>query len=374
MTTLPLWTQRVGKWIWHLIKTYLTVPWPYLRPLFRPWYLHEGSILTLITLLSLYLIIAYAPQSVRTKGPGLQTVIIKEGMGVWEIGCSLKEAGLIDQVSDFVLLAKLRGLDKRLQAQRYRFVPGMSLAAILDNLARGKSAYDRVTIPEGLTAAQIAGLLQREAALDSAKFMHLVTNKVFCASLGIRAKSLEGYLFPDTYYIYWHMKEEQVIRRLVARFQEVFTEGFRQRAKRMGFSQHEIITLASIIEREAQVAAERPIISAVFHNRFRLGRALQADPTVLYALGRYQGKLSKRDLKVKSPYNTYLHPGLPPGPICNPGLASIKAALYPADVDYLYFVARGDGTHIFTRSNREHIRAKISVKRREKRKKFQGTL
>lgn len=357
--------QTVKRVVFRAVKTKPMVWLSYPRTALRPWYLRDAILLSLSAIGFLCLFILYTPQPVRTGSLTPRRVIIRDGMGVREIGTHLKEEGLIDRASDFVFLAELRGLDKRLQAGRYELSPGMSLMAILDNLSRGKTAYYQVTIPEGLTATQMASLLQREASLDSAKFMRLVNDSKFCALLGIEAESLEGYLFPDTYNIYWHVKEKDLIRRLVFRFKEVFNEKFEKGAKAMGFSKHQVVTLASIIEKEAQVDEERPIISAVFHNRLRLGRPLQADPTVLYALGEDSRKLLKRDLRVKSPYNTYLHPGLPPGPICSPGQASIEAALYPADVDYLYFVAKGNGTHIFTRSHREHVQAKMSVHRRE---------
>ena len=180
----------------------------------------------------------------------------------------------------------------------------------------------------------------------------------FCKTLGVDAESLEGYLFPETYKFSLMMAEEQVIRRLVKQFQRVFDSQMRAQASRMGMTVHETVSMASIIEGEAQVGDERPIISAVYHNRLKKRMRLQADPTVQYAIVDGPRRLFYKDYRIDSPYNTYRHRGLPPGPIMSPGEASLRAALYPAEVNYLYFVARGDGSHIFSRTTREHEKAK----------------
>jgi len=180
--------------------------------------------------------------------------------------------------------------------------------------------------------------------------------------MGVNAPTLEGYLFPNTYNLYWGMKEEEIAKLMVDELFMIITPDLRARAKEIGLSLHQALTLASLIEKETGAAQERPLISAVFHRRLKMGMPLQCDPTVVYILSPLNRPLTKSDLKVKSPCNTYLHPGLPPGPICNPGLASIKAALWPAQTDYLYFIAQGDGSHIFSRTNREHINARRRVR------------
>ena len=210
---------------------------------------------------------------------------------------------------------------------------------------------------------QIAGVLQKAIEIDSARFVTLAQNPGFFGKLGVHAPSLEGYLFPDTYRFYWQTPEEKILETMVKRFHQVFADSLKQRATQLRMSVHQVLTLASIIEKEAQVPLERPLISGVFHRRLKLGMPLQADPTVIYALGGRKRRLSKADTRVNSPYNTYLHRGLPPGPICNPGRDSILAALYPVKVDYLYFVAKGDGTHIFTKSLNSHINAKNRIRR-----------
>ena len=198
--------------------------------------------------------------------------------------------------------------------------------------------------------------------MDSAAFVELAYDSAFCRGVGIAAPSLEGYLFPDTYYVPRNIRARTMIETMLARFRAVFDDSLAQRTRQIGFTAHEILTLASIIEREARVEEERPIISGVFHRRLKLRRPLEADPTVEYALGMRKKRLLYKDLEVDSPYNTYRYPGLPPGPICNPGRASILAALYPAETPYLYFVAKGDGTHEFTSSERDHLNAKRRIR------------
>jgi UPF0755 protein len=221
------------------------------------------------------------------------------------------------------------------------------------------SAY--VTIPEGYTIAQIARLLSQTLGLDRESFLRLSHSPDLCRLVGVPRSSLEGYLFPDTYSFYFGEEPREVIRTMVDRFRDVFADSLGARAKALGFSVDQIVILASIIEREAKLDRERSLVSAVFHNRLRLGRALESCATVQYLLPEPKERLSLDDLQRDSPYNTYEHTGLPPGPICSPGRKSILAALYPASVDHLYFVARGDGGHIFSRTAVDHARAKSRI-------------
>lgn len=292
-----------------------------------------------------------------------QEIIVKKGMTTGDIGRLLEERGLIRSPLLFSIIAKLRRAEHELKAGRYRFERPSTMVSILEKLCSGGIVTKRVTIPEGLRQEEIAGLLARSVGLDSVRFVSLAEDSTFCKELGIPATRLEGYLFPDTYEFYWDIEETEAIRLMVARFHQVFADSLVRRAEEIGFSIHQTVTLASIIEAEAQVPYERPIISSVFHRRLKLGRALEADPTVKYALKKPKRRLLRRDLTIDSPYNTYLHPGLPPGPICNPGGAAILAALYPADTNYLYFVAKGDGTHIFSSSYMQHVNAKNRLKR-----------
>ncbi|MFC1545772.1 endolytic transglycosylase MltG, partial [Gemmatimonadota bacterium] len=221
-----------------------------------------------------------------------------------------------------------------------------------------------VTIPEGLRAHEVAGIISREAEVDSAAFMALVSDSTFIAQVlprdadGYLPGTLAGYLLPETYNIYYQMPAEMAATLMVEHFLALWDIELAAAAAVKGLTRHEVITFASIIEREAASADERPLISAVFHNRLDSGMRLESCATVLYALGRFKRRLYERDLAVDSPYNTYLNRGLPPGPIANPGAASLRAVVDPADSDFLYFVARGDGTHTFSRTYAEHLRAK----------------
>ncbi len=205
-----------------------------------------------------------------------------------------------------------------------------------------------VAVPEGLTGEEIAALLRPGDAEGAAAFRRAFGATDLIADWDPRAKDLEGYLFPNTYHLPRKASEAEIVEAMVAEFREVFDEGRRRRAAELGLSVRDVVTLASLIEEETALPEERPLVSAVFHNRLKIGMKLDCDPTVAYALkraGRYTGRLLLRDLKFESPYNTYLHAGLPPGPISNPGQASLDAALHPAPENYLYFVARGDGGH-----------------------------
>ena len=327
-------------------------------------YLLESIVLLLSAILFLFLFTFYIPQPLLPKAQyESRLCTIHTGMGVREIGSVLKAQGVISGIPQFVLAAKVWGIEGDLQAGRYSFPERNSLASVLKQLTRGEIEYERVTIPEGLIAHEIASILQAEAAIDSQSFVQLTRDTSFIRTLHIDSDALEGYLFPSTYMIYWEMNPKEVIQKMVDAFHMIFNEEFQARTSELGFSVQEVVTLASIIEREVGVPEERSIISAVFHNRMRLGRALESCATVEYALGLHKSRLTDEDLQVQSPYNTYLYTGLPPGPICNPGQASIEAALYPADVDYLYFVSKGNGRHIFSRSLEEHVRAKWRVKR-----------
>jgi UPF0755 protein len=197
-------------------------------------------------------------------------------------------------------------------------------------------------------------LLQDKQLVDKEAIIKLSREPQFIRSLEIQANSLEGYLFPSTYYITRKTAPEEIIRMMVRAFQQIYTHEFEQRAQDLHLTQHQVVTLASIVEKETSLDEERPLVSAVFHNRLRRHIPLQSDPTVIYAVPNFDGNLKRVHLKMNSPYNTYRWPGLPPGPIANPGKAAIYAALYPASVDYLFFVSRNDGTHYFSRSLQEH--------------------
>lgn len=288
---------------------------------------------------------------------------ISSGSTSREIGDLLLEAGVIRSKTAFVLASRLLGLEQRLQAGDYRLSPGMNLLEVMQHLEAGKVATVRVTIPEGLTLEAIAQRLAAVDLVDKDRFIALAQDDRLIygdnSPIDKPTHSLEGYLFPDTYFFVRNQPEEEIIKRMVSRFTQVVGPVMDEANLPGGFTCHELITLASIIEKEVMVSREAPLVSAVFWNRLRIGMPLQSDPTVQFAMDQPQKKLYYSDLALDSPYNTYKYRGLPPGPIASPGLSSIKAALEPAEVDYLYFVAKGDGTHAFSRTFQQHRAARI---------------
>jgi UPF0755 protein len=302
----------------------------------------------------------YLQSTPPTSGlaPAARTVVyIKPKTGVQDIALLLQDAGVIRSTWTFLALAYLQGSLKRLQSGEYEFTSGMSLFEILQKLESGRVVTHQVTIPEGFTAEDIAKLLAGERLADRDRFLALVQDPMVAARLEVAAARLEGYLFPDTYRLTRGMSEEEIIRVMVGRFRQSVPPDFRERAARLRMDPHEVVTLASLIEKEARLNAERPVISAVFHNRLRQRMPLQSDPTAVYMVPRGPGRITASDLQRRSPYNTYLVQGLPPGPIANPGLASLQAALNPAPVNYLYFVAKNDGSHFFSRTLEQHQQA-----------------
>lgn len=284
-------------------------------------------------------------------------VYIRPNTGVQEIAQILHEAGVIHSPWAFLAVAYLQGSLTRLQAGEYEFAPGMSVLEILRRLEAGRVLTHQITIPEGFTALDIAQLLHGERLADTDRFMELVQDAKFTGSLGLPVASLEGYLFPDTYRFSRGMSEEDILRIMVSRFHEVLPADLEAQAERRNLDTHGVITLASLIEKEAKLDRERPLVSAVFYNRLRRRMPLQSDPTALYGAADSRRRVTVLDLQRKTPYNTYLNAGLPPGPIANPGLASVLAALNPAQVDFLYFVAKNDGSHYFSRTLGQHMQA-----------------
>jgi UPF0755 protein len=233
----------------------------------------------------------------------------------------------------------------------------MSPLSILQQLTDGSVRLHRLSVPEGFNIHQIAENVEAAGFCDRQSFISAATDEEFVRRMNISASTFEGFLFPDTYYFSKDVSSQQIISAMVARFHKAFLPEWKERAKEMGFSVNEIITLASIIEKETGVGSERPIISSVFHNRLKRKMRLATDPTVIYGIKNFNGNITKKDLNTYTPYNTYMISGLPPGPIANPGSESIKAALYPATTKYLYFVAKRDKTHHFSSTLEEHNRA-----------------
>lgn len=290
--------------------------------------------------------------------PFPREVEIPSGLSLNRTAHLLEREGLLMSRPAFVALAILRGDQGNVRAGGYRFERPISPQDILDRITRGKPFLRRITVPEGFTLAQVAERLASEELVDKAIFLEQAKDAGIISSLlGFEASSLEGFLFPDTYLFAPGEDEGMIMRTMVKRFQEVFEPFLRARTEQLGWTVLQAITLASIIEKETCLASERSLISGVFHRRLKLGMRLESDPSVIYGLEDFDGDIRKKDLAVWHPYNTYLVYGLPPGPICNPGLKAIMAALFPSDEGYLYFVSRNDGSHIFSRTLEEHRQA-----------------
>jgi len=285
-------------------------------------------------------------------------LVIPKGTTPDDIADSLLRKGLIDDTKTFIFWLTTLDKDRDLKAGFYDIPVGLNYPQLIAYLTTARSKEIKLTLIEGWTTEQIADELSRVLQCDRDRLIQLIRDTTFIRELGLDGSNLEGYLLPDTYYFYWGMDEESLIRFLVSRTITIFSDQIMSRLDTMKMTQHEILTLASIIEGEALFDAERDTISSVYHNRLSRRIKLQADPTIQYILDGPPRRLLYRDLEIDSPYNTYKYYGLPPGPINNPGYKSIMAAIYPADTNYLYFVARGDGRHTFSRTAREHAQAK----------------
>lgn len=282
-------------------------------------------------------------------------VEVPPGSSFYSTAKKLEDKGVIDSVRKFYIYAKLKGTLSDIKAGEYLFKATTTPREAMDQLVRGSVISYRVTIPEGYNIYQISEILASKGLSERKEFIRKSFDQDLMKKLNIKGLSLEGYLYPETYFFTKGISAEEMITEMVERFKIVITDDVRKRAQELGFTLEEIVNLASIIEKETGDPDERPLISAVFHNRLRRGMRLQTDPTVIYGIAEgFDGNLTKRDLETKTPYNTYRINGLPAGPIANPGIESIKAALYPEDVDYLYFVSMNNGSHVFSKTLKEH--------------------
>ena len=286
-------------------------------------------------------------------------VSIPSGSSTAAIGRSLIDAGVIRDDLTFRVALWLSGDARRLKAGEYQFAGSLTPADVLGKIARGEVAQVSITIREGLTIAEMAAVVEARGLATAAAFTSAARNAALITAIDPQATDLEGYLFPETYSLPRKADAAQLVQAMVDRFAKVLTPEMRAAATARGLSVRQLVTLASIVEKETGNTAERAEVAAVYVNRLRIGMALQCDPTVIYALqkaGRFDGNLRRDDLQFDSPYNTYRYPGLPPGPIAAPGKASLDAALQPADGKFLYFVSRNDGTHAFAETLDEHNR------------------
>ena len=308
-----------------------------------------------LLLLAALFVLGYAAAFLLTPYDGHSPVVeieIRRGDTFSSVARELGEKGVVSQPRLFAFWARLRGFDTRVHRGLYRFEGPVSPGSVLDGLVRGRTVFHKVTIPEGFTVRQIGSLLERRGLVTPERFAAAVSDPGALSRLG--AGSMEGYLFPTTYHFRALATEEEIARTMFAEFKDTFTPEMETRARELGMTRHQLVTLASIIEKEGGPVAEMSLVSAVFHNRLKRGMRLQSDPTVIYGLADFNGDLTREHLRTPGPYNTYTIKGLPPGPIANPGLAAMKAALYPAAVEYLYFVSTNEGRHHFSASLRDH--------------------
>ena len=257
----------------------------------------------------------------------------------------------------FDMVARLKGYDKRLKAGEYRLSATMAPIQILEKLVQGEVELYKLTVPEGFNIDQVAELVAEAGFAENTRFIEAATDADLVRKNGIHAETFEGYLFPETYYFPKKVKVETIMSTMVDRFWKVFGSAWQERADQLGFSIHQIVTLASIIEKETGAPFERPVISSVFHNRLKKKMRLESDPTVIYGLKNFDGNLKRTHLETPTPYNTYKIKGLPMGPIANPGAKSLEAALYPADTKYIYFVSKKNKTHQFSTNLKDHNQA-----------------
>ncbi len=301
-------------------------------------------------------------------------IIIPRGALLTQIGDSLHKHGLIEQNKLFLLWAKTLGCETKIKAGIFQIPDGLNYPQLVRFLSEAKPEDIRITLIEGWSTEQILHKLKRRLRLKLSVLDSLTKDAEFCHQVGVKAGNLTGYLLPDTYTFPYGINEKQVLRYLVKKTTGLFKpDSVKARLKGTGYTIHQMLTLASIVEGEAMLDAERSVISSVYWNRLRKGMRLQADPTIQFILKDGPRRLLYKDLEIDSPYNTYRYSGLPPGPINNPGKASILAALFPAQTKFIYFVAKGDGGHVFSRTSSEHIRAKAAfdrVRKDEARKKY----
>ncbi len=318
----------------------------------RPRFIAAAAVLAVFALvLILHSTMSYKP------GDEVE-VTVDKGMSLAAIAKRLEEQGVVRSSKAFVAYAISKNAASKLRAGDFVIRQREKPEKVLEILVSGPMHPRSVTIPEGYSVRRIADLMEKEGIDTKAVLDALTKNAAFAKSLEIPADSLEGYLFPDTYYYTKGEGAKTLFTQMVRRFFEIYDQRMQKRAADIGMTMHQVVTLASIVEKETGQAFERPMIAAVFHNRLKKKMRLQSDPTVIYGLGeKFNGNLTKKDLQNTTAYNTYKIKGLPPGPIANPGAEALEAALWPADSKAIYFVARNDGTHFFSVRYRDHVNA-----------------
>ena len=331
----------------------------------RPFIIYvSGAVIS--SIVALVVLILYWPQN---NSSGMVKVTIKQGETLSAISQHLTNVGVISNQRTFQWAVKVKGLETNIPAGTFRLKDANNNSTIIWQLVNSAPELKKVTILEGWSLHQLSEYLTTEMGFGINEIIGLSQDNAFINLLEVPSNNLEGYLYPETYYFFEGENVKSVIKRLVKEYKYFWTDSNITKASSISLTQHQILTLASIIEGEAIYDSERPIISAVYHNRLKRGMRLQADPTVQYIIKDGPRRLLNKDLRIKSPYNTYLYEGLPPGPINSPGFQSLSAALYPDENDYLYFVAKGDGYHTFSKNEKEHERAKRAFQRVRKKVK-----
>ncbi|MDY6987016.1 MAG: endolytic transglycosylase MltG [Thermodesulfobacteriota bacterium] len=310
----------------------------------------------------------YATTPEQSSGATV-AVWIRPGESFAETVVRLQEVGIVRHPKKFRWLAYLKGDERRIRAGEYLLRSSMAPMAILDTLVRGKAFLHKVVVPEGSTISRIGQILETAGLVSQETFSEKASDPSLTRALGVEGDTFEGYLFPETYRFAKGVCAEKIIRKMVSHFHSIFTSVWAERAREMGLSAHEVVTLASIVEKETAKPEERPLIAAVFLNRLRRGMGLESDPTVIYGITGFDGNLTRKDLQTVTPYNTYRIVGLPAGPISNPGRASMEAVLYPSEQPYLYFVSKNDGSHHFSSTLAEHNTMVDRYQRRQSRRR-----
>lgn len=310
--------------------------------------------LVLLMFLFRFWVFLYTPGSLDTE---VKEVTIQQGTSADGISKALASRGIVSDPRLFSLLCWYRKAAQKLKAGEYAFLPFSTPEQILEQITAGRVIVHKVTLPEGSTVRDVARIIGETGLASRDDILRLAVDPETANSMGLDASGLEGYLFPETYYLRKTQNSASILRTMVDQFHRQLPDSWAERSKQLGFTLHQIVILASLIEKEAVVDSERPVIAAVFFNRLKRSMPLQSDPTAVYDLDGFSGPVEWAHLKRQSPYNTYVVKGLPIGPICNPGAKSIRAAFYPEDVQYLYFVSNDDGTHHFSETAVEHSRA-----------------
>ncbi len=370
----------------RLTARYIKKNYPHTRrSLIRFFSMNIVQIVSAITVIILLAIFCVFFQVGNRFDKSLYVINIPKGYGANRVAELLESRGIIDGRYGFDLIVNMFHLQNKMQAGTYEFTPNMSLIRVVFKISRGEIIPPmsvRIVFPEGLSIYKMGLFMEREGIGDGISFQELTKHPITASMMSkfpfliyVPNRSLEGYLFPDTYMVPSNIDLARMADLMLHRFNSVVMPYWRKNYRKMKvkMSLHEIITFASIIEKEAEIESERPMIASVYANRLRVRMRLGADPTIKYVLERPGKIVSLDDLKVDSPYNTYKHYGFPPGPICNPGLSSVKAAMFPAQSDYFYFVAKADGSHVFTKNWQEHEEAKAATRTDRIRKIFRKT-